>query len=155
MLNSFELFRPQRVAPATPLERVGDILQYALPWAALLAVALSGHVRGAQVWLWCGALNTLLTHLLKYLFNFTGLGRRPDGGAFSFPSGHTSSAFMGAAFFFFYFGMNVWVLLAVLLAGLTAYSRVEAGRHYWRDVIAGAILAALIVWLVFRTVGMF
>lgn len=123
-------------------------MQYALPWLALLAISLTGDINAAQRWIYAGGLNTLLTHLFKFIFNHTKLGKRPDGGSHAFPSGHTSSAFMGAAYIHFYFGI-LWGIIAYAFAALTGYSRVQASRHWWRDVIAGAVLAIVITYLTF------
>lgn len=146
MLNSLELLQKLRPFSIENLEDIGDILQYALPWAALLAVALQGEVRAAQNWTYAGLCTTLLTLLLKLIFNSTPLGRRPNGGSHAFPSGHTSSAFMGAAFVHFQFGF-LWAIAPYLLAGLTGYSRIWAKEHRVRDVIAGAVLGIGIVYL--------
>lgn len=143
MLNLPELTRKARPLSINNLEDIGDILQYLIPWGALLAVALQGNSAAAREWVYAGVSTVVLTLILKYAFNFTPLGKRPDGNMFSFPSGHTSSAFMGAAFFHFHFGFG-WAILPYLLAALTGYSRVWAEKHWWRDVIAGAVLAILI-----------
>lgn len=146
MLNSAEILQKALPLKVENLEDIGDILQYAIPWVALLAVALQGNKEGAWNWFYAGALTTVLTHFLKFIFNFTPLGRRPNGSGYSFPSGHTSSAFMGAAFVHFQFGF-FWAMVPYLLAALTGYSRIWAKEHWWRDVLAGAALAILINYL--------
>lgn len=140
--------RPLDVTTET-VRRIGDLLQYGLPWSALIVLSLL-ETSQLESWRWfyIGTANALLTSLFKYLFNFTSLGTRPDGGPDSMPSGHTSSAFMGAAFFHFQFGL-LWAILPYLLAALTAYSRVAAKRHWPRDVVAGAILAIVINYVLF------
>jgi len=145
MFNIPELFDKITPFKIDSLEDIGDILQYALPWAGLLAVALQGDQPGAWKWLWSGVAVTGSTFILKQLFNFTPLGRRPNGGNSAFPSGHTSGAFMGAAFIHFQFTF-VWAMVPYLLAALTGYSRVQANKHWWRDIFAGAVLAIGIVW---------
>ncbi len=148
MLNSYELLQKLHPFSADSLEDYGDILQYLLPWAALLAVALQGNSEAAWIWVYAGSATTILTHLLKYIFNFTSLGRRPNGHRASFPSGHTSSAFMGAAFFHFYLGIS-WAIVPYLFAGLTAYSRVIEKKHWIRDIVAGAVLGIGITYIAF------
>ena len=143
MINAQDILTKLRPVSAERSEDVGDILQYAIPWAALLATALTGERRGAWLWLYSGAATTILTLLLKLLFNFTPLGKRPNGADYAFPSGHTSSAFMGAAFIHFYFGLG-WAVLPYLLAVFTGYSRIWAKKHHLRDIIAGATLAFVI-----------
>ncbi len=62
----------------------------------------------------------------------------------SFPSGHSATAFTGAAILVYLFGGWYWLSFAV--AGLVAYSRIYVGVHYPLDVSAGAVLAIAIVW---------
>lgn len=143
MLNSAELLSKLQPVEKQRLRDLGDILQYALPWAALLFVALEGDAAGAELWLKVGLTSTLLTQLGKWAFDRTPYGKRPDGGSGAMPSGHTASAFMGASFLHFYFSLEM-ALIAYALAALTGYSRVVAKRHWWRDVIAGALLSIAI-----------
>lgn len=75
------------------------------------------------------------TYGLKYSID----AERPNGGSESFPSGHTASAFMGAEFIRKQYGWG-WGLPAYATAGWVGYSRVESNNHYWRDVIAGALI---------------
>lgn len=149
MLNILELHQKLKPYDAGNLENIGDVLQYALPWSALLYVALQGDIRSAQLWVYSGLVTIVVTVLGKLLFNMTSLGKRPNGGPFSFPSGHTSSAFMGGFFWLWCAGW-LWALLPLLLAMLTGYSRVYAGKHWWRDVLAGIIVALVTVFSVFR-----
>lgn len=122
------------------LEKIGDLLQYFVPWMALLAVALFGTQEGAWMWLYGSATVVGVTSVMKALFNKTALGVRPNGGEHSFPSGHTSGAFSGAAFVLWYFGW-MWALIPLGLAILTGLSRVLAKKHWVRDTIVGALLA--------------
>lgn len=65
---------------------------------------------------------------------------RPDGsGMNSFPSGHASTAFVGAGLM----GQDFAPAYSVCAYGLAAYSgtmRVVHNRHYWWDVAAGAAI---------------
>ncbi|NIS38915.1 phosphatase PAP2 family protein [Candidatus Saccharibacteria bacterium] len=145
MFNAQEVLEKLQPLSVENIEDIGDILQYLIPWAALLVVALQGDKEGAWNWLYAGTATTLLTYIGKFVFNFTSLGKRPDGGIYSFPSGHTSSAFMGAAFFHFQVGI-VWAIIPYALAILTGYSRVWSGKHWVHDVVAGALLAIIITY---------
>lgn len=71
---------------------------------------------------------------LKHIFP----ERRPDGSDNrSFPSGHASVSFAAAATLQNRYGWRVG-LPAQLLAAFVATSRVEARKHHWYDVVAGA-----------------
>ena len=60
----------------------------------------------------------------------------------SFPSGHASTAFAAATLIDRNSG-HAWGIPAYALAAVTAVSRVESGRHYPSDVLAGAALGVL------------
>ncbi len=64
---------------------------------------------------------------------------RPDGGSFSFPSGHTAGAFAVAPVLARHFGRRVAVP-AYALALMTGLGRLEDRRHYLSDVVFGATL---------------
>ena len=72
----------------------------------------------------------------------------------SFPSGHTASAFAGAVFLGEVFARlnpddpaRHWVRgTSLALAAVTGWLRIEAGKHFPSDVIAGAIVGSLIGW---------
>jgi len=84
------------------------------------------------------AVTGVVTTSLKRLVGRT----RPGGGQRSFPSGHTSAAFAAASLI----DDNSGGLLGVSaygLAGMTGYSRMDAGRHYPSDVLAGAAIGIL------------
>jgi undecaprenyl-diphosphatase len=63
-------------------------------------------------------------------------------GDFSFPSGHTSTAFVGAVIMGHYFPKYKPVFYS--LAGLVALSRVYIGVHYPLDVLVGVAIGALV-----------
>jgi len=70
---------------------------------------------------------------------------------YSFPSGHTSAAFLMAALVAIQFPMINGFLFAV--AGLIGFSRVYLRVHFPTDVLAGAIIGILSahagIWIVF------
>lgn len=69
--------------------------------------------------------------------------RRPNGGRYSFPSGHTATAFAMAPVARAH-GGRVPGYLAFGMAGLTALARMEDDKHYLADVLVGAAIG---IWL--------
>jgi membrane-associated phospholipid phosphatase len=67
---------------------------------------------------------------------------RPDGGEFSFPSGHTSVTFATATVLQRHFGWKAGVP-AYALASYVAASRVHVKRHYLSDVAFGAAVGMI------------
>ena len=68
----------------------------------------------------------------------------------SFPSGHTASSF-AAAYVIYHFNKTLGIV-AYILAALIGFSRLYLYLHYPSDVLAGALIGALIgafaIWLV-------
>jgi len=64
---------------------------------------------------------------------------RPNGAAYSFPSGHTSVMFTTAGVVYAHFG-PYWGAAAGLVASYVGLSRLQMNRHYLSDVIGGAIM---------------
>ena len=90
------------------------------------------------------AINAAFTYGLKYTVKST----RPDGtDNHSFPSGHTSFAFFGAAILDKEFRrVSPWISVAgYSVAAVTAVDRVRRNRHHWADVLAGAAIGVLSV----------
>jgi membrane-associated phospholipid phosphatase len=71
------------------------------------------------------------------------IGKKP--GTWSFPSGHSATAFAGAWLFSRYFPKQWGLFYAV--ASLVAFSRVYLGDHYPGDVVAGSSLGTLFAML--------
>jgi len=127
-------------AQKTGIEKSGDILQIALPvGAALFSIYPKKDYQGLLNLTKSYATTLALTYSIKYAVNAT----RPISGKQSFPSGHTSSAFSGAAFMHHRYGWE-YGLPSYALATWVGFSRVNAGRHYIHDVLAGATLAVCV-----------
>ena len=78
-------------------------------------------------------LNAALTHGIKL-----SVGRaRPDGGRYSFPSGHSSSSFAFASVLERHLGWKAAVP-AYTLAAYVAASRLQENRHFASDIVFGA-----------------
>lgn len=88
--------------------------------------------------------STAVTQALKH-----GVGqRRPgDQNARSFPSGHTNTAFVGAAFMQQRYGSR-WGVPSYLSALLVGWSRVYGNKHYVNDIVSGASLAMISAWAI-------
>lgn len=91
--------------------------------------------------------NAGMTRSLKYIVN----EKRPDGGPYSFPSGHTANAFLGAHIAYKEFkDSNPWLAYSgYALATFVACSRVYNNRHWVADVVAGAGFGVLSVELAY------
>jgi len=83
--------------------------------------------------------NGLLTLMIKGGINRT----RPNGAPYSYPSGHTSSAFTTAGVIYADFGPACGIP-AFAVAGYVGLSRLQEGKHYFSDVVAGGILGTFI-----------
>lgn len=68
---------------------------------------------------------------------------RPTGGNYSFPSGHTATAFATASVLSEHFGPAAGVP-AYALATATALARLEDRRHYLSDVLFGAAIGFVV-----------
>jgi hypothetical protein len=84
----------------------------------------------------------LISQLLTYGIKGTVQRSRPEGGGFSFPSGHTTAAFASATVLQRHFGWKVG-LPAYGAATYVAASRVQGKRHYLSDVAFGAALGVV------------
>jgi len=118
-----------------PVQTAGDVLQVALPSAAVLATIGYRDATGAGQFAISYAVTMGATMVLKRAINET----RPNGGELSFPSGHTSSSFASAEFMRRRYGWK-WGAPFYALAAFVGYSRVESRYHYTRDVVGGAAI---------------
>jgi membrane-associated phospholipid phosphatase len=115
--------------------RAGDVGAVVLPVGAAAGALVAKDHRGLAQLAESYASAMAVVYVLKPLVDRT----RPDGGRQSFPSGHAASAFAGAAFLQMRYGW-AYGAPAYALASFVAYSRVEAGRHYASDVVAGGAI---------------
>jgi membrane-associated phospholipid phosphatase len=91
--------------------------------------------------------NAFTTTALKLAFKrdrpfvtYPYLDKQADAGSYSFPSGHTSSAFAFATSLSLAFPKWYVIAPAYLYASAAGYSRMHLGVHYPSDVLAGAIV---------------
>jgi len=124
----------------------GDVLQIAIPAYAFGVTLIKDDHEGSKQFAYSCISTAVVVNGLKYATDDTPLGRRPNGGRHSFPSGHTSSAFQGAFFLQKRYGWKYGVP-AMALAGFTAYTRLHGKYHHGRDVAAGIGIAFLLNWI--------
>lgn len=122
------------------LTTTGDVLQIALPVAAFGTAFFKDDVEGEKQFAKSFIVNMAITNALKFSLKNTDLDKRPNGGHYSFPSGHSAAAFGGAFFLEQRYGTQ-YGAPAIGMAALTGYSRVKGDYHHWRDVIGGAVIA--------------
>jgi membrane-associated phospholipid phosphatase len=135
--------QPTHPAASETVERIGDWLSLLLPASAATVTLLERDYVGSRQFVYSTLVSQGSTHLLKHTIDRT----RPDGGGLSFPSAHTSAAFLGSGFVHRRYGWKVaWPLhVAAIYVG---FSRVHADRHWTSDVVAGAGISLATCWLI-------
>lgn len=63
--------------------------------------------------------------------------------AFSFPSGHSATAFTMALLLVYMFNERIWSFIFPLVAFVAGYSRVYLGQHFLTDVLGGIAIGAV------------
>jgi membrane-associated phospholipid phosphatase len=124
---------------------IGTVVQVLIPATAYVTTFVLDDKEGRNQFYKSFLLNEGITYGLKYTVNEA----RPDGhGKHSFPSGHTSASFQGAAFIHRRYGWQ-YSVPAYIAAALVGYSRIggEYERHYVKDVVAGAAIGVLSSYL--------
>jgi len=124
----------------------GDVLQIALPASGLGYSLIIKDFDGAKKWGWSVGTAIVLAEGLKYAIGRPRPYQEPGEHGRSFPSGHTTAAFAGAAYWQRRYGWEVGIP-AYMLAAATGYSRVWSGNHYWSDVIAGAAIGTALPYI--------
>lgn len=100
---------------------------------------------------------TAIATILKYAVNrprpfitYPYLEKLSDGGSPSFPSGHTSDAFVLATSVSMAYPKWYVIAPSFLWAGAVGYSRMDLGVHYPSDVLAGALLGTASAYLCYK-----
>ena len=133
-------------AASSSAQKTGDSITKFLPLAAFGTAYFKGDSEGKKQWLHDTLLHEVLYSGLVLGFNETSLGKRPNGGSYSFPSGHAGFAFAQAGFLQERYGWT-YGAPALVLATAVSYIRVDIRKHHWRDVIAGSALGYSCAWL--------
>ncbi len=133
-------------AYAIGIREIGDVMRIAIPmYAAGYSVREEGYEGLTQ--LTFSLLSAQVTsELLKVIVKEKRPDYEPGAKRNSFPSGHAVGAFSGAMFLHKRYGFKQSIV-PYALATLTAYSRVEAKKHYVHDVIAGAVISGIWTWI--------
>jgi membrane-associated phospholipid phosphatase len=118
------------------VENAGSIIRTLIPAVAYGTTFYLHDSEGRSQFYKSFFSNLAVTYALKATVDKT----RPNGSDNeSFPSGHSSVAFQGAAFIGKRYGMK-YGIPAYLGATFVAWSRVESDNHYTIDVVAGAAI---------------
>ncbi|GHV03014.1 PAP2 family phosphoesterase [Campylobacterota bacterium] len=118
---------------------VGDYAQLAIPLSALIYSTAIGDYEGDLQLVEAAGSTAALTQILKYTIREDRPNSPPDSKGHTFPSGHTSFAFAGAAYWQQRYGWYVGAPMYAA-AAFVAYSRVRVKRHTWFDVSTGAAI---------------
>jgi len=132
------VFSPTGAIASDSIENTGNILQLLIPSIALGTTIHLDDRQGRRQFYKSFVTNLATTYALKNIVD----KKRPNGKSQSFPSGHTSAAFQGAAFIHRRYGLK-YAVPAYLGAAFVGYSRVESDNHFVEDVVAGAAIGAL------------
>ena len=123
-------------AQKSATEISGDLLQIALPVGAAISTLIwNDTTKPIFQFAKTMSVSFVTTHAIKRIVD----KERPNGGRYSFPSGHTSAAFTGAAFLEKRFGWRVGAP-AYVLASYVGWSRIDANKHDIWDVLGGAVV---------------
>ncbi|AEH44840.1 phosphoesterase PA-phosphatase related protein [Thermodesulfatator indicus DSM 15286] len=117
------------------IEQTGNFIKVILPVTAIGLSLYKNDYEGLFQFTESFLTTITITYGLKYSIKTT----RPNGEPHSFPSGHTSIAFSGASFLQKRYGWK-YGIPAYAAAAFIGYSRLEANKHYFRDILAGAII---------------
>lgn len=122
--------------PKSDTEKAGDLFLILLPSTAYVSTYMMDDEKGREEFYKSFLTNAGLTYSLKYTVN----EERPDkSDNQSFPSGHTSATFQSAVFIHKRYGLT-YAIPAYMVATFTGWSRVDAKKHYTKDVLAGALI---------------
>lgn len=120
-------------------------MQFVVPAAALSATLLCKEDDQKPTWQFIKTYGSAIiaAQVMKHIV----LKPRPDGtDNFSFPSGHTTSAFAGAAFIQRKYGWS-YGIPCYAMASFVGYSRVQAKKHDTWDVLGGATVGIVSAYI--------
>lgn len=118
---------------------IGDWVQILLPLSALVYSTAIQDWEGVRQLTYSVGSTWVSTEILKRTIAEERPNAPEDSHGMSFPSGHTSFAFSGAAYWQRRYGWAVGIPMYAA-AAFVGYSRVRVKMHNWLDVAAGAAL---------------
>jgi membrane-associated phospholipid phosphatase len=122
-------------------ESIGDVANILIPATAYASTFAMDDKAGRSEFYRSFFSAAGLTYVLKHAVHKS----RPEhNGSYSFPSGHTSASFQGAAFIQRRYGWK-WGIAAYVAAAYVGWSRIEgeSDKHDLTDVAAGAAIGIL------------
>ena len=124
-------------------QSLGNITVYSLIGiSALTGVLFPGEGRNSWDEIWTVGESFLCSYLTTSVLKSSVARLRPGHGTHSFPSGHSAMAFTAATLIEKNLGPYAGIP-AYAVAAFTAFDRVESGRHFPSDVLAGAAIGSL------------
>ncbi len=131
-----------RTGASGPVVELGEDLSTVISGTAYVTSLVARDYRG---FVFMGLHNVASSGTTLVLKNGIHQRRPGDQDANSFPSGHTNTAFVGAAFIQQRYGAR-WGIPSYISAFIVGWSRVYGNKHYVNDVIGGASVAMLSAW---------
>lgn len=116
--------------------------QKKLAWLVLIAFLSSGLTAQLLKNLIYAPRPRIYFEASQYIYHLDNFGNS-GGGASSFPSGHTTSAFALATVLALWCRRKALSILFVIAAALVGYSRIYLAQHFPADVLAGAGIGVL------------
>ena len=102
-------------------------------------------------------LSAIITHGTKRIVQrdrpfvtYSFIEKRDTGGSYSFPSGHTSSAFQSATALSILYPKWYVIVPSYLWATSVGWARMYQGVHYPSDVFVGAVVGAGSAWVAYK-----
>ena len=129
LVNLIYLLPTAAKAEESNLKTTGDILAVALPLVAFGGTFYYDDPEGRSQFLKSIITSTTTVWLMKEAISKVRPGDWDELEGKSYPSGHAQAVFSGASFIYTRYGWK-WGVPAYLLAGLGAYSRVDAQAHF-------------------------
>lgn len=133
--------------PARALDdqTAGDIVTGVIALGGLGLTYAKDDPEGREQLAWNVGTELVVNTLLRGAFNETEYGTRPNGHAYGFPSGHTGFVWSFAAFARERYGWR-YGAPAYLASLYVAHTRITTDHHYWRDIVAAAVVSEAIAW---------